>query len=108
MATLTPTKVPITGLALNLTAADVAGDRFQGSDRMWLTVDNASAAAITVTVVVPGDRFAQPNPDVPVTVPAGGRVEIGGLGERDLADVEGFVSVTYSAVTGVTRQLRRL
>ena len=57
----------------------------------------------TVTVVVPGNtRYGQADPDVTITVPAGGTSLIGPL-PRDLADpADGLVHITYSAVTSLT------
>ena len=101
MALLSPQQVQITGTAATYAAAAVAGDSVRPDDRTFLHVKNASAGAVTVTVVVPGEQFGQPLADVPVSVPAGGERLIGPL-VRSLAGSSDVVDITYSAVTSVT------
>jgi len=108
MAILTPAQVQIGGTQVSKTAADVAGDSFEPGDKLKLHVLNGSAGAITVTIVTPGvTRYGQADPDVTRSIPAGQEWAFGPFGS-DLADpVTGRVSVTYSAVTTVTRALLR-
>lgn len=108
MAELTPVQVQITGSDVAKTAADGAGETFRPGKDLSLLVANGDTAAHTVTVVVPGQtRYAQEEPDVAVSVPAGAEVAIGPF-PSDLADPgDGFVHVGYDATTSVTRVLIR-
>lgn len=102
MAVLSVQQSKIGGTNLAFAAAAAGGDSFAPNERAALHVRNASAGAVTVTVVVPGNtRFGQAAPDVPVTVPVGDTV-IGPF-SSDLADpADGLVDVLYSAVASVT------
>ena len=102
MALLSPQQIAITGLTVTLSAAG-ASDTAAPNDRAFWRVKNASGSAITATVVVPGSRFGQANPDVAVNVPATtGDVLIGPL-TADLADsATGLITLTTSSQTSVT------
>lgn len=107
MATLTAAQTAIGGTQITKTAADVAGDTFDPGN-VTLVVNNGSAGAITVTVVVPGNtKYGLPAPDVTRSIPAGQEFAFGPFPD-DLADPsDGRVDVTYSAVATVTRALLR-
>lgn len=93
--------VQITGAAQTFAAAE-ASDTFVPNDRAFWEVVNASAGAVTVTVVVPGTLYGQAKPDVAVSVAAGARAKIGPL-VPDLADPgTGVVTITHSATASVT------
>lgn len=103
MATLTPQKVAASGLNLALAAADVAGDQFLGAGRKVLVMLNGDAAPKTVTIT---SQVSNPRPGTiaqnqAVTVPAGERRYIGPF-ENGFVDTNGYVQVTYDAVTSVT------
>ena len=102
MALLTPVQAKITGSAATPASADAAGEKFKPGDHM-LIINNGSAGAVTATVVVPGNtKFAQPHPDVAVTVAAGAWQAIGPF-PAELADpADGLVSVTYGAAPAAT------
>lgn len=100
MALLTTQPIQITGTAPSYAAAAAGGDKVPPGNRTFVHIKNGSAAAITATVVVPGQMFGQELPDVAVSVPAGGDRMIGPLVPQ-LA-VNGNVDITYSAVTSVT------
>lgn len=101
MALLTYQGPVLAGKAITYAAAAAGGDTLGHTANGALRVRNGGAAAITVTVVTPGNtRYGQADPDIPVSVAAGGEVAIGPF-PSDLA-VAGEVSVTYSAVTSVT------
>lgn len=92
----------ITGTALAFVAADPAGDRFPAGEHAALLVKNDSAAAVTVTIAVPGTtKYGQPLPDVTATVAASTTRVIGPF-PLDLRDTDGSVHVTYSAATSVS------
>lgn len=101
MALLSTQQIQITGPAITLAAAAAGGDTVTPGDRTFLWVKNTDATSKTVTVVVPGEYYAQPLTDVAVTVPATtGERLIGPLDQKLATD--GVVSITYSAVTNVT------
>jgi hypothetical protein len=102
MATLAYQQSKIGGTELTFAAASVGGDKVAPADRASLLVKNASAGAITVTVVTPGStKYGQADPDVAVVVAAGATTAIGPF-PQDLGGTDGLVSITYSAVTSVT------
>src|SRR5690554_4260675 len=100
MALLAPQQIQITGTEVTYTAASAGGDTVAPGDNVVLHVRNGDAVDHTVTVVVPGERFGQANPDVAVVVTAGEDRFIGPLTSA-LAD-DGVVSITYDATTSVT------
>lgn len=100
MATLTYQQAKVSGTAVNLVAADVAGDKVVPGGA--LMVRNASAGSINVTLDVPGNtKYGLANPDPVVAVAAGATTLIGPL-PGDLAGSDGLVAFTYSAVASVT------
>lgn len=102
MADLSYQQSEITGIAVTFANAAAGGDTVAVNARGLLLVRNQDAAAKTVTVVVPGTKYGQALPDVPVAVDAGATAAIGPF-PADLADpTTGRVHVTYSAVTSVT------
>ncbi len=103
MALLATQQIQITGPAISHTAAAGGGDTVAPGDRTFLWVKNTDAAARTVTVVVPGDYYAQALPDVAVVVPATtGERLIGPLDRRLANPSTGVVDITYSAAANVT------
>lgn len=102
MALLTSVAATLAGTTVTYVAAAAGGDTAQYSPNTELCVRNGSGAAVTVTVVVPGNtQFGQAEPDVPVSVPAGGEKRISLV--RELVDpATGYISFTYSASASVT------
>lgn len=104
MANLAYQQAKVAGTALAFAAASAGGDAVPAADDGILLVNNASGAAVTVTVVVPGNtQWGQAQPDIAVPVAAGSIAAIGPL-PFDLADrtTDGLVHVTYSATASVT------
>lgn len=102
MATLSYQQADVLGAEFAMEAADVLGDQVTPSTHGAVLVTNDDAAPITVTVAVPGTTvYGQPEPDFTVAVPAGESRIIGPFG-ADLADDDGLVSLSYSAVASVT------
>jgi hypothetical protein len=101
MAELTHQQATIAGTTVAMAAAAGGGDTVRPGAALLVT--NGDASAKTVTIVVPGNtKYGQADPDVAVVVAAGATKLIGPL-PQDLADpTDGFVHVTYSAVTSVT------
>lgn len=104
MATLTVNQLSLTGTAPTFVAAGAGGDDF-GNDgvRTFLVVKNGGGSAVTVTLndtgsVSPPSAKAF-DPDVDVSVSAGGEAWIGPF---DTARFGSSVGVTYSGVTSVT------
>lgn len=90
-----------TGANLTLSAASGGGDSFTPGSSTSLLVHNGDATAKTITIVVPGSTYGQANPDITLSVPAGG-VALFGPWPTDIADpADGQVDVTYSATTSV-------
>jgi hypothetical protein len=106
VALLAPQIVPVTGLEATYTSASDGGDTIAPDNGLVLHVRNADASDKTVTVVRPGAQYGQANPDVAVVVTAGENrfIKI----PRELADTDGLIDVTYSAVTSVTVALLRV
>lgn len=104
MATLTYRQPSLAGTDPALVAAGATGDVVPAHPTGFLQVTNGSASGITVTVVTPGKSRmgVLDEPDLTVSVPAGGTRLIGPL-VPDLVDVvAGGVKFTYSATTTVT------
>lgn len=102
MALLNQQQVSITGTTPSYTAVS-ASDTVVPDERAFLIVKNGNASPDTATVVVPGARYGQNNPDVAVTVPAtNGERWIGPM-TPELADpVTGFITITHSVTATVT------
>jgi len=83
--------------------AAAAGDTVTPSDGEYLHVDNASASAVTVTVVAKRPCNQGSLHDLNVSVPAGSRRIIGPITAYNYADpVTGLASINYSATASVT------
>lgn len=103
MALLSAQPPVITGTALTFSAASAGGDTLYPVPAGALLVRNSSTAAITVTIVTPGNtRYGQADPDVPVVVGVGVTAAIGPLPQELRDSTDGQVRVTYSAVASVT------
>lgn len=101
MALLTYQPPTLAGTPITYAAASADGDTMGRTAAGALRVKNGSAAAITVTVITPGNtQYGQADPDIPVSVAAGAEVAIGPF--PDGLAVDGVISVTYSAVASVT------
>lgn len=100
MSLINPQSVPVTGVGAIYAAAAAGGDTITPAAGLVLHVKNASAAEITATLVRPGTQYGQPNPSVPISVPASGErfVRV----PPEFADTDGLIDVTYSAVASVT------
>lgn len=101
MANLAYQTVNNSGGGITPVASSAGGDSVPANSRGALMVRNGSATSVTVTLVVPGSAYGQARPDVAYTIAAGGVAVIGPL-VPDLAQVDGYVDFTYSAVTTVT------
>ena len=102
MATLDTQQVQATGTAITYVAATAGGDKIRPSGPA-IHVKNASAAAVTVTIVTPNTVQGQAIGDIAISVPAGAERMAGPFPARDFANTaDGLVDITYSAVASVT------
>ena len=106
LLTVTPiTKSGVPDVAAALVAADVAGDSVNASSGLFIAVDNADAAAHTLTIVAPvatagcGHYGSLPVEDIAFEVAAGA---MGFLTVPAGYSDGGNFSWTYDAVTAVS------
>lgn len=103
MANLAYKRITLGGLDPAHVAASAGGDTIPSSDTGYLSVKNGSASAVTVTVITPGlTVFGSAEPDLTVSVPAGGERLIGPMLPGLVDSTVNAVKVTYSAVASVT------
>jgi hypothetical protein len=103
MATVATQQVTRAGLAPAYAAASAGGDSFRPGPTTFLHVKNASAGAVTATVVTPGKTAGLDIADLAVAVPAGGEVMVGPLpGELFNDPADGLADITWSAAASVT------
>lgn len=106
MALLTAQAIQITGPAVTY-SAPTASDTVTPDDRSFWHV-KAGATATTFTVVVPGSKFGQANPDVVVGPLTSTDRFIGPL-TVELADpTTGLITLQTSQQTGVTVAVVRI
>lgn len=103
MAVRSPEAIQIAGTAPTYHAASAGGDKITSpGNSVVLHVKNASAGAITCTVVTPGTVAGQAIGDVAVSVPAAGERFIGPLTAQFFANTDNQVDITWSASASVT------
>ena len=99
--TLTVQQIILAGTVITAEAANVDGNYFLNNGRTWLRVINGSTASIDVTIdsqVLCDQGFDH---DQVVAIAAGVTKEIGPF-ETKRFNLNGYVHVTYSAVTTIT------
>lgn len=104
MATLTPQRAVVGGVAVTYASAAVGGDKFGPGAKRHFRVKNGHSAAQTVTIAVPGlTKYGLAQPDIgPVSIAAGAEYAFGPF-PADLADTDGLIAVTYpGGVTALT------
>lgn len=103
MANLSYQRVRPSGLDVVHSPVSAGGDLVPGSTTGCVVVTNGSAAAVTVTVSVPGTtEFGLPEPDLTVSVPANDVAFIGPM-SQGLVDPElNGVQITCSSTASVT------
>lgn len=103
MANLSVQRAVLTGLAPTFVAASAGGDSLPAAGAASFIVKNGSASAVTVTIATPGKtEFGLDQPDLTISVPAGGERHIGPLTHKLANPETGVIDVTYSAVASVT------
>jgi len=103
MTLLTAQAPVITGIAPSFSAVTSSDTIRHTNAPKILHVKNGGGGSINVTVVVPGTKYGQQNPDVVVAVPAGAERLIAGF-TGEMA-VDGIITVNYSGTTTVTAAL---
>lgn len=82
-------------------ATPTTSETFVPNDRVAYQVFTTSTG-ITTTLVVPGNQYGQPRPDVVYTIGTNSNRLIGPL-SSDLQDpTTGLITITHSVTTGVT------
>lgn len=99
MGVITVQKVSHSGIDPTLAAA-ANDDSFPNTGREYLQVDNASAAAITVTIDSTSNCSFGFDHNLSVSIPAGGKRLIGPFDTHRFGKT---ISPVYSAITSVTR-----
>ena len=102
MATLSVQSPTTSGIALSFGSAASGGDQFLNDGKSILLVKNGDSSAKTVTVA--GQRTCNQGSthNAAVSVAAGAQEAIGPFNPAFFNDPNGYVQVTYSAVTSVT------
>ena len=107
MAILVTQTISETGLKPVYTAAGGSGDKVTPTRRTFIHVLNQGASG-SVTVTVDDTQSIEPpgstawNPDLAVTVEAGGSRMIGPIIETRFINTAGYADVTYSTSASVT------
>lgn len=104
MAVLTTVQASITPAVNTLVAASGGGDKFNNSGVERFRVRNGGGSTITVTITAVAALGCPAGTlhDLVFTVAAGAEKVVGKLDPNRFNDVNGQVSVGYSAVTSVT------
>lgn len=107
MAYLVQQEVSLTGREVVSTSASVAGDTFSPGDRSFFLVKNDSGASVTLVFDDPNSEGPTAatsfDPDVTFVTAPNTTNLIGPFSNaRFASSSDGFVHVTYSAVTSVT------
>lgn len=97
---ITPQSVDLTGAAITLEAANVAGNSARPGDHRFLWVKNGSGGSVTVTLPTPGTVEGLAIADRTVSVGAGAEKLI--KVSNNYIQSDGSVYFDYSAVTSVT------
>lgn len=108
MATLTIQDITRSGLEATYAAAASGGDKFANNGRVMIHIKNGDASDHTVTVDIPKTVDGQAVTDISVTVTASEERFIGPFPPSIYNDSDGYVNLTYDAVTSVTIGILRL
>lgn len=103
MATLNQQEIEPSGISPSFTAADSGGDQFEWDRRAVLYVKNEDSTSHTVTVAEQHSTApaGYQEADLTVDVPAGEERLIGPFDREAYQDSDGYVQVSYDAVTSV-------
>jgi hypothetical protein len=101
MATLTAIVPTVAGVSLGSAAAAGGGDKFLNTGNELLYIKNGGGSTITLTLdaqTVSGLTITDPT----VSVAAGAEKIVGPFDPRYFCDANGYLNLSYSAVTSVT------
>ena len=114
MARSTPTTQVVgrDGATTSMTAPSSDGDIIDGG-AVWLTISNGGGAPITVTAQTPGTVAGLAIADSSITIAAGATKDYGPfpgvfVQPADAVTGPGKVLIDYSAITSVTRAVKKL
>jgi hypothetical protein len=100
---LTVTPITRAGIAPTLAAANVDGHTIpSNTGRIFLHINNASGAPVTVSAAIPKSVDGVAVPAKTLSVPAGAARLFGPFPRDDYNDATGAVAISFSAVTDVT------
>jgi hypothetical protein len=103
MATLSPQTIVYTGLIPTYAAAASGGDQFLNDGRTFIQLKNTNAGNRTVTIVTQATAAGRAIADDAVVIPLTvGDKMIGPFPTGIYNDANGYVQLTYDAVTDVT------
>jgi hypothetical protein len=91
------------GLGATYNATNAGGDKFTPGDKTILHFKNTNAATRTVTIVTPGTVAEFAEADMTAVIPATtGDKFLGPFPAYLFAGSDGYASMSYDAVTGLT------
>ncbi|MGW4986317.1 hypothetical protein ACWEQ3_01520 [Streptomyces mirabilis] len=101
MASLSPQRIPLAGLAGAYAAASAGGDNAPIGGRFFLEVRNGGASPVTVSIASPSTLDGLTIAGASLVVPANGSgmIPMGGVYRNRTT---GRADITYSAVTSVS------
>jgi hypothetical protein len=103
MATLSPQTIVQAGITPTYAAAAVAGDQFLNDGRTFIQLKNTNGSTRTVTIATSGTISGRAIADDAVVIPVTtGDKMIGPFPQGIYNDANGYVQLTYSAVTDLT------
>ena len=108
MATLTVQNSAVSGLEATKNAADAAGDKFSNDGNIIAIIENGDASDHTATFQTARSIGGLAIADPAITVTAGEERIVGPFDPALFNDSDGYVNISYDAVTSVTIQLIRV
>jgi hypothetical protein len=101
MATLAVTLIDRNGVAMDLAVAASSADKFLNTGKELLVVVNADGSPHTVTVATPYTLDGKAVGPRTIVVAAGASVIAGPFPPALHNDVDGYVNLTYTSITGM-------
>lgn len=105
---LTVQQVLNTGLEATFSSANADGNYFINDGKTFIEIVNSDGSDHNIVIDSPVECNQGSSHDITVTVTAGERRHIGPLSKSRFNDDNGYVNVTYSAVTSVTIAVMKL
>lgn len=108
ITTLSVQQIDRTGLTPSFSAANSDGSYVANDGKVFIEVKNSDTSDHTVTIATPNQVDGLAIADLTVTVPASGDKMIGPFPPSVYNNSSGYITVTYSSVTGMTVAAFRL